>query len=169
VAAKTILAVAAVVLVFVVGGVVFAAGSGGLSSPLAQDNGVSNCLANSQKGMVAKRTVILMEDMGSELNTASAIGTTASLAAAAARLRDRFGPAFSELGTKWTDLDDCGDSAMAGYYDRIAQELFALGLELTNFKQSDRSSLTRASNHMTEISNITDEVVAHLSDPKETP
>ena len=135
---------------------------GGQASEVPAAETVVECVVDRGYITLANRTSSLIEEMGSSLNLATAIGTRGALLRALEGLNTVYGPAFSSLAGDWRAIDDCGDQKLASYTNDIASELSAMGFTFTSLGADDTAALARVAGNMGNISVIASDLAAYI-------
>ena len=102
------------------------------------------CLAQSSHGALAGDTSSTTQEMTSEVNLATDIGTLPALTEMATRLSTTYASRFISLGQRWTSLTDCGDSTLGGFTSSIGSDLTSVGLTLQQVSPTNTEPLTEA-------------------------
>lgn len=151
----------AFVAVVLVGGGVFFLGGGEGSEIFAVET-VADCVVDGGYLALADSTSSLIEEMGSSLSDATAIGTREALLRASDGLNTVYGPAFSSKAEEWRDIDDCGDQKLASFTDDLAFELSVVGNTFTSLEPDDTAALVGVTGNMNNITAISNDLAAYI-------
>ena len=145
----------------VLGGGIFFLGGDESLEILATET-VGECVVDRGYLALADSTSTLIEEMGSSLRDASAIGTREALLRASDGLNTIYGPAFSSKAQDWRAIDDCGDQELASYTDDLAFELSVIGSTFTSLDSDDTAALVGVTENMNNITAISNDLAAYI-------
>jgi len=121
------------------------------------------CIGEGSHQEIAEETSSAIQEMTSDLELATAIGTESALRGMTVELSTSYATTFIKLGQRWTFLTDCGDATLGGLTSSLGGDVLSLGLILRDVSLSNPSPLVEAQMLLEEIGDKSFEVGTYLA------